>query len=36
MKILIIEDDQRVSELIRRGLEEQDFETDFAYDGLSG
>jgi DNA-binding response OmpR family regulator len=36
MKILIIEDDQRVSELIRRGLEEQDFETDQAYDGLMG
>jgi DNA-binding response OmpR family regulator len=36
MKILIIEDDSRVSELIRRGLEEQDFETDFAYDGLLG
>lgn len=36
MKILIIEDDQRVAELIQRGLEEQDFETSLAYDGLSG
>ncbi len=36
MKILVIEDDQRVSELIKRGLEEQEFEVDLAYDGLSG
>jgi DNA-binding response OmpR family regulator len=36
MKILIIEDDQRVAELIRRGLEEQGFETYMAYDGLMG
>jgi len=36
MKILIIEDDQRVAELIKRGLDEQGFETVLAYDGLSG
>ncbi|PSK93198.1 response regulator transcription factor [Taibaiella chishuiensis] len=36
MKILIIEDDQRVAELIKRGLEEQDFAATLAYDGLSG
>lgn len=36
MKILIIEDDQRVAELIQRGLEEQDFAPTLAYDGLSG
>ena len=36
MKILIIEDDQRVAELIQRGLEEQDFAATLAYDGLSG
>ena len=36
MKILIIEDDSRVAELIQRGLEEQGFETTLAYDGLSG
>jgi DNA-binding response OmpR family regulator len=34
--ILIIEDDQRMAELIQRGLEEQGFQTDMAYDGLSG
>lgn len=36
MKILIIEDDQRVAGLIKRGLEEQGFDTSLAYDGLSG
>jgi DNA-binding response OmpR family regulator len=36
MKILIIEDDQRVADLIKRGLEEQEFDTENAYDGLSG
>lgn len=36
MKILIIEDDLRVAELIQRGLDEQGFITTLAYDGLSG
>lgn len=36
MKILIIEDNQRVAELIQRGLEEQGFALTLAYDGLSG
>lgn len=36
MKILIIEDDNRVAELIKRGLEEQGFESENAYDGLLG
>ncbi|MDR7131251.1 DNA-binding response OmpR family regulator [Algoriphagus sp. 4150] len=36
MKILIIEDDPRVAELIQRGLEEQGFIPTLAYDGLSG
>lgn len=36
MKILIVEDDQRVAELIKRGLEEQGFVTTLAYDGSSG
>jgi DNA-binding response OmpR family regulator len=36
MKILIIEDDQRVAQLIQRGLEEQGFITTLAYDGISG
>ena len=36
MKILIVEDDPRVAELIQRGLEEQGFDAHLAYDGLSG
>jgi len=36
MHILIIEDDQRIAELLQRVLEEQGFATDLAYDGLSG
>lgn len=36
MTILIIEDDLRVAELIRRGLEEQGFHVTLAYDGVSG
>jgi DNA-binding response OmpR family regulator len=36
MKILIVEDDVRVAELLKRGLEEQGFQTDNAYDGLFG
>src|SRR5690606_6045842 len=36
MKILIVEDDQRVAELIQRGLKEQGFAATLAYDGLSG
>lgn len=36
MNILIIEDDQRVAELIQRGLEVQGFAPTLAYDGLSG
>jgi DNA-binding response OmpR family regulator len=35
-KILITEDDTRVSELIKRGLEEQGFTVEVAFDGLSG
>lgn len=36
MNILIIEDDQRVSDLIKRGLEEQGYEATVAYDGELG
>jgi len=36
MNILVIEDDQRVAELIQRGLEENGFNPTLAYDGLSG
>lgn len=35
-KILVIEDDLRVAELLRRSLEEQSFEVDLAYDGYMG
>jgi DNA-binding response OmpR family regulator len=36
MNILIIEDDQRIAELIQRGLGEHGFVTSLAYDGLLG
>lgn len=36
MHILIIEDDQRVADLIKRGLEEQGYSTTVAYDGEMG
>lgn len=36
MEILVIEDDQRVAELIKRGLEEQDFKVTLAFDGEMG
>ncbi len=36
MNILVVEDDQRVAELIKRGLEENGFSVTLAYDGLSG
>jgi len=36
MNILIIEDNQRVAELIQRGLQENGFATTLAYDGISG
>lgn len=36
MKILVVEDDQRVAELIQRGLHEHGFIPTVAYDGLSG
>jgi len=36
MKILIIEDDQRVAELIQRGLNEFGYQTIIAYDGYIG
>lgn len=35
MNILLVEDDLRVSELIKKGLEEQGFTVTLAYDGLS-
>ncbi|AOM80509.1 response regulator transcription factor [Pedobacter steynii] len=36
MKLLLVEDDLRVSELLKRGLEEQGFLVTLAYDGLMG
>jgi DNA-binding response OmpR family regulator len=36
MKVLIVEDDIRIAELIQRGLQEQGFVPTIAYDGLSG
>lgn len=35
-KILIVEDDTRVAELLKRGLDEEGFETQVAYDGEMG
>ena len=36
MRILLIEDDERVAQLIQRGLEENDFSVEITGDGLSG
>ncbi len=36
MKILIIEDEKKVANFIKRGLEEEKFEIDTAYDGEKG
>jgi DNA-binding response OmpR family regulator len=34
MKILLVEDEPRVAELVKRGLEEHDYEVTLAYDGF--
>lgn len=36
MQILVIEDEQRVAEMIKKGLEEQGFRISLAYDGEMG
>lgn len=36
MNILIIEDDQRIASLVKRGLEEQGYTATLAYDGVIG
>jgi len=36
MKILIIEDEPKVVEFLKKGLEEQDYDVDVAYDGQMG
>ena len=35
-KILLVEDEPKVSAFIRRGLEEEGFEVEVAYDGIFG
>lgn len=36
LQILLIEDEQRIAELIKRGLEEQGYAVTVAFDGLTG
>lgn len=36
MKILLVEDEPKVVDFLRRGLEEQGYETEVAYDGMMG
>lgn len=36
MKVLIIEDEQKIADSIKRGLEQERFTADVAYDGTSG
>ncbi len=36
MKILVVEDEKKVASFIKRGLEEESFEVDIAYDGEEG
>jgi two-component system, OmpR family, copper resistance phosphate regulon response regulator CusR len=36
MKILIVEDETKVAEVLQRGLNEEGYETDVAYDGQTG
>jgi two-component system, OmpR family, copper resistance phosphate regulon response regulator CusR len=36
MKILIVEDEVKVAEFLKKGLEEQGYQTDVAYDGQMG
>jgi two-component system copper resistance phosphate regulon response regulator CusR len=36
MRVLFIEDEPKITAFVKRGLEENGFETDIAYDGLTG
>ena len=36
MRILIVEDEPKVASFLKKGLEENNYETEIAYDGLSG
>ena len=35
MKILIVEDERKVASFIKKGLEENNYDTEVAYDGFS-
>src|ERR1700754_4383526 len=35
-KILLVEDEKKIAESLRKGLSEQHYEVDVAYDGVSG
>ncbi|RDJ94103.1 response regulator, partial [Lacticaseibacillus rhamnosus] len=36
MRVLVIEDEQKMADLIKRGLEEEGMEVETAYDGETG
>ena len=36
MRILVVEDEKKVASFIKRGLEEENFTVDMAYDGEEG
>ena len=36
MRILVVEDEKKVASFIKRGLEEENYEVDIAYDGEEG
>ena len=36
MRVLIVEDEQRMAQAIKRGLEDHGFAVDLAHDGLDG
>lgn len=36
IKILVVEDEQRVAELLKRGLEESGYQVELTYDGVWG
>ena len=36
LKILVVEDEPKVASFIKRGLEENDYSVEIAYDGFSG
>jgi len=36
IKILLVEDERKIAESLRKGLTEQQYEVDTAYDGVAG